>query len=389
MNKLNPNGRESVTEASSGVGQRIEDVSVTIFAWDDVPLVSYSDRNPAATGRSELGLLTLRTNEGVEGHAFLGSSIRGAYLDVISLVRNLKPRILGADPFERERLWNDLHSVSRATTMRAIGAMDIALWDVAGKIAGMSVGRMLGLYRTKIAAYASSPVFRTLDEYVEQAVWVKAAGYHGYKLHPPKELNAAIEACQLVRKAVGDDMRLMIDTGGIYDFTQAVRLGHAVEDLNYYWFEDPLADDDIYNYTKLRQKLSIPLMATEYSPGGFHSYASWITSQATDFLRGDVAVKGGLTGLVKAACLADAFRMNYEIHHGGNSLNNLAQLHVALAIRNTEYFEVLLPAAAQKYGLLRDIEMDEEGYFREPEGVGLCAALDHDRIKAKTIEVLR
>ena len=121
----------------AGARQIVTDVSVTVFAWNDVPLVSYSDRNPAATGQSELGLVTLRTNDGIEGHAFLGSSIRGAELDVVSLVRNLSPRVLGADPLERERLWRDLHSVSRATTMRAIGAMDIALWDIAGKLAGL------------------------------------------------------------------------------------------------------------------------------------------------------------------------------------------------------------------------------------------------------------
>jgi len=95
---------------------------------------------------------------------------------------------------------------------------------------------------------------------------------------------------------------------------------------------DPLAEDDIYNYVKLRQKLDIPIMATEYSPGGFHSYAIWVSSGATDYLRGDVAVKGGITPCLKTAHLAEAFQMNFELHHGGNSLNNVANLHIALAI---------------------------------------------------------
>ena len=70
--------------------------------------------------------------------------------------------------------------------------------------------------------------------------------------------------------------------------------------------------------------------------------------QTTDYLRGDVAIKGGITGVLKAAHLAEAFKMSYETHHGGNSLNNVANLHVTMALRNCEYFEVLLPAAAQK-----------------------------------------
>jgi L-alanine-DL-glutamate epimerase-like enolase superfamily enzyme len=92
----------------------------------------------------------------------------------------------------------------------------------------------------------------------------------------------------------------------------------------------------------------------------------WITERATDFLRGDVAVKGGITTLIKTAHLAEAFRMNFETHHGGNSLNNVANLHVIMAIRNTEFFEVLLPDAMQKYGLAEDITVDRDGLVHAP-----------------------
>jgi len=80
--------------------------------------------------------------------------------------------------------------------------------------------------------------------------------------------------------------------------------------------------------------------------------------------------------------------MNLEIHHGGNSLNNVANLHVMLAIRNSELFEVLLPHEAQKYGLINDIEIDENGMIHAPEGPGLGAEIDFDLIKSKTTNVL-
>ena len=92
--------------------------------------------------------------------------------------------------------------------------------------------------------------------------------------------------------------------------------------------------------------------------------------QATDFLRGDVAVKGGITPLIKTAHLAEAFHMNLEVHHGGNSLNNVANLHVILAIPNTEYLEVLLPDSTQKYGLVQDLCADRDGKVRPPDGAG-------------------
>ena len=80
---------------------KIVDVSVTLFTWRNIPAVQYSDRNPIATPTSELGLVKLVTDEGIEGHAFLGSSIRGARLDVVALMRHLKPVVMGRDPLER------------------------------------------------------------------------------------------------------------------------------------------------------------------------------------------------------------------------------------------------------------------------------------------------
>ena len=117
--------------------------------------------------------------------------------------------------------------------------------------------------------------------------------------------------------------------------------------------------------------------------------APWLTAQATDYLRGDVAVKGGITALVKTAHLAEAFHLNYEIHHGGNSLNNVANVHVIMAIRNCEFFEVLLPAGAQKYGLAQDIEVDAQGLVHAFDGPGLGAAIDFGLIERKKTAVLR
>jgi L-alanine-DL-glutamate epimerase-like enolase superfamily enzyme len=165
-------------------------------------------------------------------------------------------------------------------------------------------------------------------------------------------------------------------------------VGKAIEELGFHWYEDPLADDDLYNYVKLKQQLSIPILATEYTPGGFTALAPWITERATDYLRGDPAVKGGITPLVKTAHLAEAFHMNFEVHHGGNSLNNVANLHVIMAIRNTEFFEVLLPAGAQKFGLVDDIEVDRNGLVHAPNAPGLGAAIDFARIDRQKIAVL-
>ena len=180
----------------------------------------------------------------------------------------------------------------------------------------------------------------------------------------------------------------MLDSVWSYDYAAALRVGLAIQELGYYWFEDPLADADIYNYVELKKHLTIPLMATEAPAGGLDSYTPWIKERATDFLRGDVAIKGGITTLMKTAHLAEAFHLNYEVHHGGNSLNNFANLHVIMALKNTEFFEVLLPAESQKYGLLEDIEIDREGMVHAPSGPGLGAQIDFELIRRKTLGVL-
>lgn len=369
---------------------KITDVTVTLFAWDDIPVTNYSPKSGTMSGSSQMGLVTISTDEGVQGHSFLGTSGQGADFDGPSIIERFKSLLIGKDPLQREELWQLCMLGVRRSTIRAVGAVDVALWDIGGKVAGLPVYKLLGGYRESIHAYASSPVYPTSEEYVEEAQRLKDAGWTAYKIHPPTFPDQDIAVCEAVRKGVGDDHVVMLDSTWSYQYTDAVRVGRAIEELGFLWYEDPLADDDIYNYVKLRQKLDIPILATEYSPGGFTAYGPWITERATDYLRGDVAVKGGITPLMKTAHLAEAFHMNYEVHHGGNSLNNVANLHVIMAIKNTTYFEVLLPSGAQKYGLVEDIEPDQDGLvhiapFNKP---GLGAEIDFDLIERKKTGVL-
>src|SRR5881409_672475 len=371
-----------------GTTMKITDVTLTLFAWGDIPATTYGRHTGTFAGKSQLGLVTINTDGGVPGHAFLGSAMRGAHFDAESLIHYLKPLVMGQDPLERERLWQAMWKKNRQTTFRAIGAMDVALWDIAGKAAGLPIHRLLGSYRESVPAYASSAVLPSKEAYAEEALRFKADGWTAYKIHPPTDPVVDIEVCRAVRRAVGDEFRVMLDSTWAYQYPEALRVGKVVEELGYYWYEDTLADDDILNYVKLKQHLSIPILATEYSPGGLTAYAPWLTHQATDYLRGDVAVKGGITALVKAAHLAEAFHMNYEVHHGGNSLNNVANLHVIMAIRNCEFFEVLLPAGAQKYGLAQDIGVDPRGLVHAFDGPGLGAAIDFALIERKKVAVL-
>lgn len=368
---------------------RITDLSVTVFSWEGLQPLRYSTHVQSTTASCRLGLLEVFTDDGPVGRAFIGSPVAPADFDVQRLVEILKPIVLGQNPLERERLFRRMWGRVRAASVRTVGAVDVALWDIAGQAAGLPIHALLGSFRAGLPAYASSPAHDSIEAYCEEALQWKERGVHAYKIHSPGPWRHDIAVCEAVRRAVGDEHVLMLDASWSYDYPTALRVGRALEALKFHWLEDPLGEWSIPNYVKLRQKLDIPLMATELPFAGFDTYAPWLMAQATDFLRGDVAFKGGITNMVKTAHLAEAFGMNYEIHHGSNSLGNVANLHVACAIHNCEYFEVLLPDANNRYGLVQDIPVGPDGQVRVPDGPGLGVEVDMDLVRRRQVAVLR
>ncbi len=365
---------------------KITDLTVTLFKWDIEPWNAGKHR---FGGNIQLGVVTVQTDGGLEGHAFLGSPSQGADVFAGPLMDRIKPILIGRNPLDIGAIWQNMWDQHRYVALRTIGAVDVALWDLAGKIAGLPIHRLLGSCKSQVPAYASSAWLPTPEAYGEEALQFKSQGWTAYKAHPHGVPREDIEICRAIRNAVGDDMILMLDAMWAYRYEDAVRVGRAIEDLGYFWYEDPLPEEDIYNYIKLRQKLDIPLMCTEYAPGGLYGMAQWVHQQATDILRGDVAVCGGITPMMRIAHLADAFYMKCELHHGGNSLNNVANLHVTMAIPNCDYYEVFPADGANKYGLVEDIEVDNNGMVHAPEEPGLGYEIDWNRVKRDTLQILK
>jgi len=365
---------------------KITNLTLTLFKWSSEPWKAGKNR---FGGDIQLGIVTVQTDEGIEGHSFLGSPLQGADAFAGPLMTLVKPMLLGRNPLDIGALWQEMWGRHRLVPLKAIGAVDVALWDLAGKAARMPIHRLLGSCKSQVPAYASSAWLPTPEAYGKEALHFKSLGWTAYKIHPHGVPKEDIEICRAVREAVGDDMVLMLDAMWAYSYEDAVRVGRAIEALNYFWYEDPLSEEDIYNYVKLRQKLDIPLLCTEYAPGGLYGMAQWVQQQATDLLRGDVAVVGGITPLVRIAHLADAFHMKCELHHGGNSLNNVANLHVTMAIPNCDYYEFFPSTGANKYGLVKDIEVDDKGMVYAPEGPGLGYEIDWELVQRNLIQVLK
>jgi L-alanine-DL-glutamate epimerase-like enolase superfamily enzyme len=380
---------------------RITDVSVVIHERAAGPAAAFGPRG----AKVPLGVLRVLTDEGIEGNAFLTSPGPGAEALARQVVGVIKPWLVGADPLDIGAHARRMEGLRHYLTPHAIGVTDVALWDIAGKAAGLPVHRLLGTCREKIPAYFSTAHHKTAQDYAQEALYWRDQGWQGYKLHPPRgpwlppgsspPVSFDIAACEAVRAAVGDSMTLMLDSSWAYSYTDALRVGQAIEALGFYWYEDPLPDRDIHGYVRLARHLSVPLLATEITPGGLEALPPWITSGATDFLRGDVVIKGGITGLVKIAHLAEAFGMNCEIHDSYNALNNVAALQVALAVHNCEWLEVLAftPAGAPglehwNYGLATPMTVDGSGYVHAPAGPGLGAQIDWDLINSSVAAVI-
>jgi L-alanine-DL-glutamate epimerase-like enolase superfamily enzyme len=300
--------------------------------------------------------------------------------------------LLGRSPLEREVIWHDLKRLARGRNNAMPGALDVALWDIAGKVYGAPVAELLGGWRTKLPAYASTTHgdenggLTRPEDYAEFALRCKEEfGYPAFKLHgwiggPIKREAAAVLA---VRTAVGEDMALMLDPAGAYNtFDDVLRVGRACDEAQYFWYEDAFRGGGLsqYAHAKLREFIKTPLLMGEHIRG-LEAKADTIVARATDYVRANVLRDGGITGVMKIAALAEAFGLDVELHG-----SRLAHRHCMAALRNTNFYELGLvnpkasPNKAPIYEDPRWIDLlesvDRNGCVDVPTGPGLGAPID-------------
>lgn len=364
---------------------RIDDISAVVA---ETPRPSSSPTAASRPGAAHFGVLKIRTDDGVEGYGSLSAPGEGPEATATQIMRVLKPVLLGRDPLDIGTIWSELWRRRRFFGGPvAVGSVDMALWDIAGKAAGLPVHRLLGTHRASVPAYKSDPVPGGPDAYAEDVRRWKELGWTGYKYHSRGKPSEDLVVLAAIREAAGDHVRLMLDAHA-YPFGDAVRVGKAIEEMGYFWYEDPMAPEDIYGHCKLKEQVGIPILATETTEGGLYTFAQWITAKATDAIRGDWAIKGGITALIKAAHLAEAFNMNLEVHYGYGSLGNLANLQVTMAIQNCSFFEAFTFDApgstglgVMNFGLTDPITVDAEGLIHAPTRPGLGSDVDWDLVK--------
>jgi len=308
----------------------------------------------------------------------------------------------GRDPLDREYLWQRLHEAQRLYQAnlhdRHLGAVDQALWDLAGRLTRLPVNKLMGGYRERVPAYASTmcgdDVKGGLDSpeaYADFAEACISQGYRAFKLHtwmPPygADYKRDIAACTAVRERVGPDIDLMLDCYHNYSRTQALYLGRALEELDYHWFEEPMDESSMSSYIWLCEQLDIPVVGPETAGGLFYNRAEWIVHHGSDISRYDVHL-GGLTALMKCVHLCEAHGVALEVHGGGHG--NLHALG-AMGISG-EYYErgLLHPhfdyETSQPWLIRLPDSIDNEGFVSIPQTPGLGYEFDWDYIEKHTV----
>lgn len=347
---------------------------------------------PPVQAEIDQGVLRIVTEDGIEGNCFVGESWDRAKPLFHPILEIIKSELIGRQADEREWLWTRhkfLDSRYRVTT-KALAPVDIALWDIAGKAAGEPIFRLLGAQRTSAPSYASYPGgrYETVEGFLGEAEDAMARGFPAYKIHPgvlaAKDVIPIVEA---VRKTVGDDVHLMLDPDCGYEFQKALKIGQALDDLDFHWFEDPVPYHDNHAITTLSERLNTPLSMCDQAPDQFFNSAQYIRQNIVRLPRG-TALRLGITGLRKLFALAEGFGLKCEIGTAGNTLLNAANLHVLLSVGNSDYHEYYDAPEKDQFGLTSYIEPDACGMVTVPQAPGLGFTLDEDWIAAHRIATL-
>lgn len=305
-------------------------------------------------------VIRISTDEGVEGYAETNRGVIVA--DIVE--RRLAHELIGADPLQKEWLWHRIWELDRVEEipLYAFGLIDIALWDITGKVAGLPVHQLLGGYRTKIPTYASTVTFESVAEYLDVADQCLELGYPAIKLHAWGDARRDARLALALRAHVGADVPLMYDGSAGFDLPDALYVGHALAEANYQWYEEPMREFSITAYKQLAQRVRVPLLVAETSDGGHMNTGDFIMAGCATYVRTSAALKGGLTGAMRIAHLADAFRLRAEVHGDG-----LVHRHLCMAISNTTYYESLV----RTNPVVRAPEMDAVGFVHMPTQPGI------------------
>lgn len=293
-------------------------------------------------------LVQVHTDEGITG---LGETYVGIFapLAVRGIVEALEPLLIGEDPRNIAALTHRLVSKTLfwarvGAGISTIGAIETALWDIAGKAVGKPVHELLGgAVHTRLPLYASGGLEKPLEELTDEMRGYRQEGLKAVKVRIGMDPARDVEKVRRVRDVIGEEMDLMVDAVQGHNpepwtAAQAVRAGLALRELNLRWFEEPCAATDHAGYAQVRRHLPIPISGGESSTT-IHEFQRFFDAEALDIAQPDVAHAGGIVECRKIATLAQSHGVEVAFHSWSSSVVLAANYHLAFTLPNCKVLE--------------------------------------------------
>ncbi len=253
-------------------------------------------------------------------------------------IEHLTPFLIGQNPLETETLWYTMYRRTldfsrRGILVSAISAIDVALWDLKGKIYNQPVHMLLGgKKRDVIVPYATGMYYTNGGELgsklVKEAKSYAKEGYKAMKMKVGLDIKSDIEHVRMVREAIGPDIDLMIDANHAYNFREALQLAKAIEKYNIAWFEEPISPEFYEQYADLRSRTTIPIAGGECEDLSY-GFQTLLKSKSVDIVQPDICGAGGLTEAKRIAVLAAVYGVEIVTHTWGTGIAISAALHFA------------------------------------------------------------
>ena len=333
------------------------------------------------------GFITeIRTDQGVTG---IGPGNMDPAL--LPAVQNL---LVGSDPFDVDLHAARLYTIQSAGN-RGTAGVELALWDLIGKIAGQPLYKLWGGGRDRVPAYASMLRLSTPEERAEQAVKMKSRGWQAIKFRGSfLTMKDDLRLVELTRKAAGDDYVVMVDgnkatldygsqKGVAWDFTRAYETAREYQTMNVYWLEEPLPRYDFDGLAELNRLIEMKLAGGEGNRG-IHEFRTLLEKGCFDIVQPEVMLEGPLH-LRKIAVLAESMNKMCIPHVGDSRLGTICDLHLVASWPNAPYLEIFndVPIGDYEYPFAmfeNPPVLDKSGYFKVPDGPGLGIAIQKEFI---------
>src|SRR4051812_2544189 len=346
---------------------KITDVTTETYSWPRHKPISNGLHTYTHSG---LGLVKIHTDEGTLG---VGVGSTGAIAR--ATIEHIAPLLIGEDPIDVERLWHKMWVPKligrRGLTTRAISGIDIALWDLRAKVAGMPLYKMLGGFRNRMPTYVTGGYYvqgeglKELQQEMQDSVEMGARAVKMKIGAVP--IREDVERIKAVREVIGPDVKLLVDANCAYKAYEAVQLARRAEEYDVFWFEEPVAPDDYEGFKRLAQMSSIPIATgeNEYTRYGFRDL---IATGAVPILNADAKVLGGITEFMKVAALAQAHDLMIA-PHGSQDIH----IHLVSAISNGLILEYYRDSTDPMHGKIyhTTLRLNDDGTVSPPEVPGI------------------